>query len=83
MTVGEGAGATTVTVTAAAERRFARTRATAVSVTVGSGTAVSGTDFATEVTGFTITIRANQASGTGTFRLSPIPDTVDEPDETV
>ena len=79
--VGEGAGATTVTVTA---RLNGGTRGsdTAVTVTVGSDTAVSGTDF-TAVTGFTITIGANQAFGTGTFRLTPTDDSTDEPDETV
>ena len=43
--VGEGAGATTVTVTAELNGG-SRNSATEVSVTVGSGTAVSGTDFA-------------------------------------
>ena len=80
-TVGEGAGATTVTVTAALNGGSQST-ATAVTVTVGLDTAVSGTDF-TAVTGFTITIAANQVSGTGTFGLTPTDDTVDEPDETV
>ena len=80
-TVDEGAGATTVTVTA---RLNGGTRGsdTAVTVTVGSGTAVSGTDF-TAVAGFTITIRANSPSQTGTFSLTPTGDTVDEPNETV
>ena len=35
------------------------------------------------MTGFTITIGENQASGTGTFRLTPTDDSTDEPDETV
>ena len=79
--VGEGAGATTVTVTAVLNGG-SRGTATEVAVTVGSGTAVSDTDF-TAVTGFTLTIAANQVSTTGTFRLTPSNDTVDEPDETV
>ena len=80
-TLSEGAGAATVTVTA---RLNSGTRGsdTPVAVTVGSGTAASGTDFAT-VSGFTITIGANQVSGSGTFRLTPTDDSTDEPDETV
>ena len=79
--VSEGADATTVTVTAALNGG-SRTMATEVTVTVGSGTAVSDTDFMA-VTGFTLTIAADQVSTTGTFRLTPSNDTVDEPDETV
>ena len=79
--VGEGADATTVTVTAMLNSG-SRNSATEVAVTVGSDTAVSGTDFAT-VTGFTITIAADQVSETGTFLLTPTDDTVDEPNETV
>ena len=79
--VGEGASATTVTVTARLDGGT-RSGATPVAVTVGSGTAVSGTDFAV-VAGFTITIPADVQSQTGTFSLSPTQDTVDEPDETV
>ena len=79
-TVSEGAGATKITVTATLDGGT-RDAATPVAVIVGSGTAISGTDFAT-VTGFTITIPENTASHTGTFSLDPIQDTVDEPDET-
>ena len=42
----------------------------------------AGTDFGT-VADFTITIAAHSVSHTGTFNLTPIPDSVDEPDETV
>ena len=78
----EGEGATTVTVRAALNSGT-RNTATTVTVTVGSGTAMEGTDF-NAVTGFTITIAANQISGSGTFILTPINDTdFSEPDETV
>ena len=61
--VGEGDGATPVEVTA---RLNGGTRATdtPVAVSVGSGTAVSGTDFAA-VEGFTITIAAGSLENTG------------------
>ena len=79
--VSEAASATVITVTATLNGGT-RDSATPVSVTVGSGTAVSGTDF-TAVTGFTITIAANNLSRTGSFSLSPVQDDVDEPAETV
>ena len=79
--VGEGAGATPITVTATLNGGT-RDAATPVAVTVASGTAISGTDFAAD-TAFTITIPANTGSHTGTFTLTPTPDTMDEPDETV
>ena len=59
-----------------------RANETTVSVSIGSGTATSGTDFAI-VGAITLTIGANQASGTATFTLSPVNDTIDESDETV
>ena len=80
-TLGEGAGATPITVTATLNGAT-RDEATPVTVTVASGTAISGTDFET-VTGFTITIPANAAWHTGIFILTPSPDTMDEPDETL
>ena len=79
--VSEGAAATTITVTASLDGGT-RGEETPVAVTVESGTAESGTDFAA-VAGFTITIPANGQSNTGTFSLSPIQDTEDEPDETL
>ena len=79
--IGEGAAATTITVTADLNGGT-RGSATPVVVSVGSGTATSGTDFET-VTGITITIPSNSASHTGSFTLTPSPDTMDEPDETV
>ena len=78
--VGEGASATTVTVTGTLNNA-ARTEGTAVTVTVSSGTA-SASDFA-PVSAFTLTIDANQPSGTAMFTLTPTDDDVDEADETV
>ncbi len=56
--------------------------ATAVTVSVAGGTATAGEDFS-EVSAFTVTIAAGDASGTGTFTLAPVNDDVDESDETV
>ena len=71
----------TVTVTATLDAA-ARTEATEVTVSVAGGTAVEGTDFS-EVGDITVTIAANQTSGTGTFVLEPANDDIDEPAETV
>ncbi len=56
--------------------------ATPVSVTVGAGTdsATEGTDYTT-VADFTVTIAAGATSGTGTFALEAIADTLVEGDE--
>ena len=78
--VGEGASTTTVTVTGTLNNA-ARTEGTAVTVTVSSGTA-SASDFA-PVSAFTLTIDANQFSGTAMFTLAPTDDDVDEVDETL
>ena len=82
--VTEGSGTTTVTVTAAFSGSSATlANATAVAVTVAGGTATgAGTDFA-DVTGFTVTILANMASGTATFDLVVTDDTMGEGDETL
>ena len=80
-TVAEAAGATPITVTATLNGGT-RDGATPVTVTVESGTATEDVDFAA-VTAFTITIPANTGSRTGTFTLTPTPDTMDEPDETL
>ena len=78
--VAENAGATTVTVTAT----LPETRSTASPVTVRrtGGTATSGTDYAA-VENFTVTIPAEQTSGTGTFTFTPTDDNTAEGDETV
>ena len=78
--VGEGDSATTVTVTGTLDNAV-RTEGTAVTVTVSSGTA-SASDFA-PVSAFTLTIDANQSSGTAMFTLMPTDDDVDEVDETL
>ena len=78
--VGEGDSATTVTVTGTLDNAV-RTEDTAVTVTVSAGTA-SASDFAS-VSAFTLTIDANESSGTAMFTLTPTDDDVDEADETV
>ena len=79
--VAEDAGATTVTVTAGLD---AGTRRTATEVTVSrtGGTATSGTDYAA-VDAFTVTIPAEQTSGTATFTFTPTDDSAAEGVETV
>ena len=58
--------------------------ATTVSVSVGKtgDSATSGTDY-TSVSDFTVTIAAEQTSGTGTFTLTPTDDGIAEGNETV
>ena len=46
------------------------------------GTATSGTDYQA-INNFTLTIAANQTSGTGTFTFTPTDDSVAESSETV
>ena len=80
--VSEGTSGTTVTVTAAFSTSNTFATDQTVTVTVGgSGTAVSGTDYAA-VSNFDITISAGQTSATGTFTLMPTSDTVVEGDQT-
>ena len=80
--VGEGDGATTITVTATLDgtTRFPDAKTVSVSV-AGSGTATA-VDFAA-VSNFDITIPAGEASGTGSFMLTPTADTEDETNETI
>ena len=82
--VGEGAGGTTVTVTATLNGSVTLSGATTVTVSVGdaSDSATSGTDYAS-VNNFTMTIGAEQASGSGTFTLTPTDDSIAEGDETI
>ena len=49
---------------------------------MGGGTATSGTDY-TAVDAFTVTIGANESSGTGTFTLTPTNDSLAEGEETI
>ncbi len=82
--VGEGDSGTNVTVTARMDGSVTLSGATTVTVSVGKmdDTATSGTDY-TSVSDITVTIAAEQASGTGTFTLTPADDSVAEGDETV
>ena len=73
--------ARTVTVTATLTGS-AREDATEVTISVDGNTATAGTDFSA-VTDFALTIAAGSTVGTATFDLTPLPDTTDEPDETV
>ena len=79
-TVPEGDGETEVSVTATLDGA-ARTEATVVMVSVAGGSAAAA-DFA-PVPSFELTIRATEASGTGTFTLAPTDDGVAEGPETV
>ena len=78
----EDSGTTSVTVTAAFSGSSSiRTTATEVTVSVGAGTA-DASDF-TAVPAFTVTIPANMSSGTASFQLPVIDDTLVEESETV
>ena len=81
-TVSESASGTTVTVTATLGGSVTLGSATQVTVSVGGGTATSGTDY-TAVSNFTVTIPKETASGTGTFTLTPMQDSIAEGDETI
>ena len=78
--VAENAGATDVTVTA--ELNAPAASETTVSVSQTGGTATSGTDY-TAISGFTVTIDANQTSGTATLSFTPTDDSDAESNETV
>ena len=82
VSVSESASGTTVTVTATLDGSVTLPGATEVTVSVGGGTATSGTDYAA-VSGFTVTIPKETASGTGTFTLTPTNDAIAEGDETI
>ena len=79
-TVAEDDDATTVTVTAALAA--AGSTATMVTVSVTDGEAEAGVDFGA-VADFTLDIAENETSGTATFELSPIDDSLVEGDETL
>ena len=79
--VSEDAGSRAVTVTG--ELNGApRSDPTVVTVTVTAGTATAGTDFSVSTVSL-LTILQGEPSGTATFTLTPVNDTIDEPDETV
>ena len=73
--------ARTVTVTATLNGS-AREDDTEVTISVAGNTATAGIDFAL-VTDFALTIDARSTVGSAEFNLIPLPDTTDEPDETV
>ena len=79
--VAEGAGATQIEVTAALDGAVLTT-ATEVTVSRTGGTADPATDYAA-LSDFTVTIPANQASGTATLTFTPTDDRVVEAAETV
>ena len=60
-----------------------RQQATPVEVEVTADTATQGTDFTAAPASFVLTIPAATQSGTATFTLTPVDDSLDEPDETV
>ena len=81
--VSESASATSVTVTASTgDVTFATAQEITVAVGKTGDSATEGTDYTT-VADFTLTIAANQASGTGTFTLTPTQDTSIEGSETI
>ena len=79
---GEEAGAKTVTVTARVKTARTASRALTVSVGKPGDQAESGTDYGA-VTDFTLTLAANQVSGTATFTFTPRDDTIIEGSETL
>ncbi|MDE0519187.1 MAG: hypothetical protein OXH71_00540, partial [Candidatus Dadabacteria bacterium] len=81
-TVGEGAGATSVTVTATVNGVTRYKDAKTVIVSVADDTADSPADYAA-VSDVTLTIAAGAASRSGTFTVTPVDDSLDEPDETI
>ena len=80
--VAENGTAQTVQVTAALTGGTTRSEATTVTVSVGDGTATAPADYAA-VADFEIIIPAETASATGSFSITPVDDTLDEPNETV
>ena len=79
--VAEDGGATDVTVTGTLNGA-AQGTTTEVTVSVAGGTATAAIDFAA-VDSFTLTIAANETSGTATFNLTPTDDSLVEDVETV
>ena len=81
--VSEDAGSTEVAVTASTDGdTFATERTVTVTVGADEDSATADEDYAA-VSGFTITIAVGQTSGSATFTLTPIDDTVIEGDETI
>ncbi len=82
--VDEGGGAQTVTVKASLDGGTTRAEATVVTVTVAADTATETTDYtATVADPFEIEIPAATVSGTGTFSIIPVDDSIDDDAETL
>ena len=77
--VAEDGGDTEITVTATVNKG-AFTEDTEITISVEDSTATAGSDFVA-VSGFTLTIPANELSGTAAFTLTPIDDGVIEDPE--
>ncbi len=84
-TIAEAADKTTVHVTATIDSptRFATDQTVTVTVGKQGDGAVEGTDYAEVAGTIEITIPATEASGKGTFELTPVNDGIDEDDETL
>ena len=80
--VSEGDAPTTVTVTAVLAGSSAFSTDTTVRVSVGGGTATSGADYEA-ISNLDVTIPKGATSGTGTFTLTPLQDTMVEDDATI
>ena len=84
-TIAEAAGLTMVRVTATIDSptRFATDQTVTVTVGKDGDGAVEGTDYAEVANPIEITIPATEASGTGTFDLTPVNDRIDDDDEKI
>ena len=80
-TLGEGDSATTVTVTATLDGGTTVSAATTVTLSLGGTATGSGTDYS--ATAPTITIAAEMATGTATFAITPMEDTMVEGAENI
>ena len=83
--IAEAADETTVSVKATIDNptRFATDQTVTVTVGKEGDEAVEGTDYAEVAGTIEITIMATEASGKGTFALTPVNDSVDDDDETL
>ena len=84
-TIEEAAGATDVTVTATitSPTRFSTEQMVTITVGKEGDDAAEGTDYKNVPDNIKITIPAEQASGTATFKLTPVNDRLDENGETI
>ena len=84
-TIAEAAGTTTVNVTATIDSptRFATDKSVTVTVGKQGDSAIEGTDYGEVADTITIIIPATEASGQGTFELTPVDDKFDDDDEKI